>query len=262
MHSRPARADDYTLFTRFFSLFAMPDPTPGPEWWSQNHVHATFLEDGDETVAYGHGYLLGELGYVMNLAVDPAVRRRGYGRAMMHVLSKRLSEAGARRWYLFVKDDNGPAIALYERLGFTVTNTAQTVAVSPSAIARLPADDTIAEPFGPEQDAVLERALDLPSGRLSRDRGLGFFQRLARRGDDLVGVIGFAPKAASAARFRAIDAAAMRALFEALPTTDTFRVTLEGRPDLVAALGDVEVVLSLLRMEGALLSEPDSPRGA
>jgi ribosomal-protein-alanine N-acetyltransferase len=58
--------------------------------------------------------------HINTLAVDPAMRRRGIGAALLgHVLAD-LSAAGARQATLEVRRSNTAAIQLYERLGFVV----------------------------------------------------------------------------------------------------------------------------------------------
>jgi [ribosomal protein S18]-alanine N-acetyltransferase len=66
------------------------------------------------------GYLIcaryDQVWHLMNLAVDPPIRRRGLGRAL---LDEMLERAGREQQYtLEVRTSNGPAIALYERFGF------------------------------------------------------------------------------------------------------------------------------------------------
>jgi ribosomal-protein-alanine N-acetyltransferase len=57
----------------------------------------------------------------MNIAVDPARRRRGIARTMLEQMIER---AGTDREYtLEVRTSNAPAIALYERLGFRSAGT-------------------------------------------------------------------------------------------------------------------------------------------
>jgi ribosomal-protein-alanine N-acetyltransferase len=61
--------------------------------------------------------VVGEV-HVLNLAVDPAARRRGVGRALMvHVLTA-FDAKGATRATLEVRRSNVGAQALYESLGF------------------------------------------------------------------------------------------------------------------------------------------------
>ncbi len=81
-------------------------------------AYAAVLSEEDVAVAYG-GLLWGvEEAQVLNLAVAPDARRKGYGRRVMDAL---IAEAAARdcaQMSLEVRASNTPAIALYLRLGF------------------------------------------------------------------------------------------------------------------------------------------------
>ncbi|MBP3412769.1 MAG: ribosomal protein S18-alanine N-acetyltransferase [Oscillospiraceae bacterium] len=55
---------------------------------------------------------------VMNVAVSPAYRRQGIGRALMEALITELSARGMESLTLEVRASNEAAIALYEALGF------------------------------------------------------------------------------------------------------------------------------------------------
>ena len=56
---------------------------------------------------------------IHGLSVDAAYRRRGLATAMMAELVEWGAERGARTVWLHVESDNAPALALYERLGFS-----------------------------------------------------------------------------------------------------------------------------------------------
>ena len=59
--------------------------------------------------------------HLMNVAVDPAARRRGVGRQLLEAM---ISRAGVEEPYtLEVRTSNAPAIALYERFGFRSAGT-------------------------------------------------------------------------------------------------------------------------------------------
>lgn len=60
----------------------------------------------------------GHRGWVNYLAVDPTLRRRGLGRAIMDELRRRLQELGCPKINLQVRKDNPEAVAFYERIGF------------------------------------------------------------------------------------------------------------------------------------------------
>ncbi len=82
-------------------------------------VYASVRAADDRVIAVARGVLDDEwLGIV---AVDVAAdhRRRGLATALVTALARWAAERGARRAYLQVGVDNDPALALYERLGFT-----------------------------------------------------------------------------------------------------------------------------------------------
>jgi ribosomal-protein-alanine N-acetyltransferase len=71
------------------------------------------------------GYLIcsryADVWHLMNIAVDPSARRRGYAQAM---LAEMLERGGPDDAYtLEVRTSNAPAIALYERFGFRSAGT-------------------------------------------------------------------------------------------------------------------------------------------
>ena len=76
--------------------------------------------DGDTVAGYvGSQTVLGEAD-MMNLAVSPAYRRQGLGRALVLALCESLRQKmQATVLTLEVRDSNAAAIALYEDLGFT-----------------------------------------------------------------------------------------------------------------------------------------------
>lgn len=76
---------------------------------------ATFARIGDAAVgiAVDHDDVVG----LFCVAVDPARRRSGLGTAMVRAL---LAGSRAATAYLQVEETNAPAVALYERLGFSV----------------------------------------------------------------------------------------------------------------------------------------------
>jgi len=66
------------------------------------------------------GYLVcsryADVWHLMNIAVDPASRRRGIARALLEALLQRAGRE--ERYTLEVRPSNTPAIALYEQFGF------------------------------------------------------------------------------------------------------------------------------------------------
>ena len=75
------------------------------------------LEDGAVRGYIGSHQVIDEA-EVMNLAVDPAYRRRGIGERLLRHLSQTLAGTGAAYLLLEVRESNAPARTLYEKVGF------------------------------------------------------------------------------------------------------------------------------------------------
>ncbi len=93
------------------------------------------------------------------LAVDPATRRRGVGRALLEAAVDALRAAGVRRAWLVTTNDNLPALRLYQRTGWRLA------ALRPGAVDEArrtlkPSIPTIGEDGIPLRDE-LELELDL-----------------------------------------------------------------------------------------------------
>ena len=75
--------------------------------------------DGDVVTGYiGSQSVMGESD-MMNVAVHPDYRRQGIGEELVTRLAETLKEKGNQCLTLEVRASNDPAIALYEKLGFT-----------------------------------------------------------------------------------------------------------------------------------------------
>ena len=78
--------------------------------------------DGEEAPA---GFIMTRLaadeGEILTLCVLPAMRRKGIGARLLSAALAGLGMEGARRVFLEVAADNGPALALYEAAGFART---------------------------------------------------------------------------------------------------------------------------------------------
>ncbi len=72
-------------------------------------------DEGGVPLGYVIAWVIAEEAEVLTLAVDPAARRRGVGRALLEA-----ALAGAHRAHLEVRADNAAARALYEGFGFAV----------------------------------------------------------------------------------------------------------------------------------------------
>lgn len=78
----------------------------------------TVLEAGRPIGYVGAHHACGEF-YLDNLAVHPDHRRKGVARSLLGALIKFAQEHGGHFLTLEVRPSNGPALALYEALGFT-----------------------------------------------------------------------------------------------------------------------------------------------
>lgn len=74
-------------------------------------------EDG-EVVGYTMFACLFEDCEILNIAVSPEKRRRGFGRLLLATLLRAARDAGCERVFLEVREGNAPARALYEGAGF------------------------------------------------------------------------------------------------------------------------------------------------
>ncbi|MCY1145765.1 GNAT family N-acetyltransferase [Actinoplanes sp. Pm04-4] len=93
----------------------LPDEfaTPGHHFW--------YAYDGDRRVGFLWIKVTHETAFVYNVAVEPELRRRGYGRAIMLAAERWCHENGLTRIGLHVFAYNTGARALYEQLGFAET---------------------------------------------------------------------------------------------------------------------------------------------
>lgn len=97
--------------------------------WSENSIRSSFDNRiSCWLVAEVDGIVVGYIGSeavldsadMMNVAVAPDYRRQGIAEALVNGLSDALRAKDIRFLMLEVRVSNAPAIALYEKLGFTV----------------------------------------------------------------------------------------------------------------------------------------------
>lgn len=100
-------------------------PHPWPYTAFERHLDApAFLVaiNGERIVGHVVGDVrddfFGPLGHIKDLAVDPAMRRRGIGRRLLAAALRLLAGNGVERTTLEVRESNEPAIALYRSFGF------------------------------------------------------------------------------------------------------------------------------------------------
>ncbi len=267
---RPATAADYPAYARLFPQLETGDPVPPPDKFAELVApNAVFLDGDGGAIAYGFAEATPPVGYVRNVVVDAAARRRGAGRAVMAALAERLRGAGCTRWQLNVKVDNGPAIALYRALGMREDYRSVAMSIAWADVGKLaPAPPGIAaRPPSPSEDAALEEAYRMQPGQLARDRAAGDLVLLrlcdeAQPRDLRLGFARFTPWFPGAYPFRAAAPPLARALLDALrphalPRFDYTRLVVEDDPALAAALAaaGAEVKMTLAHFEGPLPGE-------
>lgn len=77
-----------------------------------------FLRPAPAPAAIALAWIVGDDAELLTLAVDPAARRRGHGRALLEAVAEAARAAGARRVLLEVAADNVAARALYDAANF------------------------------------------------------------------------------------------------------------------------------------------------
>ncbi len=124
---------DHRCWSRLSEVRERPAP-PGPDaaFFDERHL------PGDIRVALLDGRIAGyvrlvpptplpsnaHIRMIQGLAVDPAARRHGVGRALVEAAVAEARRIGARRVTLRVLGHNAPARALYASLGFAVEGVA------------------------------------------------------------------------------------------------------------------------------------------
>ena len=82
-----------------------------------NTYYAILSEKGEDVGFYGIMTVLDEA-HILNIAVLPEYRGRGFGNALMQDLLLKAKELGGNNVTLEVRASNLPAIALYRKFGF------------------------------------------------------------------------------------------------------------------------------------------------
>lgn len=92
-----------------------------PDEYATADHHFWHAYDGDRRVGMLWIKVTHRAAFVYNVAVEPELRRRGYGRAIMLAAERWCAGNGLTRIGLHVFAHNAGARALYEQLGFTET---------------------------------------------------------------------------------------------------------------------------------------------
>ena len=96
-----------------------PDPWPEESFRSLLSHHAcVVVVDDREIVGYVFGVGVEDVGEILNVAVAPAHRRQGIGRALVQHALRELVRSGVRQVFLEVRESNAAAQSLYRALAF------------------------------------------------------------------------------------------------------------------------------------------------
>jgi ribosomal protein S18 acetylase RimI-like enzyme len=93
------------------------------EWYKM--VQAYFVYHDKDLI--GILDLAPSAGYIQNIGVSPAHRRKGYAVEMLRFSMKLFKDLGKKKAGLGVHVDNKQAIQLYEKLGFSIDKQLQTL---------------------------------------------------------------------------------------------------------------------------------------
>jgi GNAT superfamily N-acetyltransferase len=159
---RDATFADHASFARLFPELRVPDPLPTEEQFAARMLpRVLILEEHGDAMGYTHWRRYGSTVHVVHVVVDPRARGKGAGRALLDAVRARASADGCTRWFLNVKQDNAPAVRLYERAGMTIEQEGWAVDVRWAELSKLPGETEGAAPVVPPPDDAAELAAHL-----------------------------------------------------------------------------------------------------
>jgi GNAT superfamily N-acetyltransferase len=167
---RLATPPDYPAFAHLFPELGVPDPVPtAADFEGRMLPRVVILEGTDGPIGYAFWRLYGKTAHVVHVVVDARARRQGAGRALLEDVRARVRAEGCSRWYLNVKQDNGAAIALYERCGFAIEAESWTVRATWADLDALPDPRASAAAYSPPhgEDSALAARFDIEPERLA-----------------------------------------------------------------------------------------------
>jgi ribosomal protein S18 acetylase RimI-like enzyme len=258
---RRASPDDYLAFVGLFSDLQVHDPVPGPQIWASVFVPSTWVVTrGEEVLGYCYVQEYADTGYVRNVVVDRAARRRGVGRLLMEAAAEQLRSHGKRSWRLNVRPENGAALALYARMGMQTQYAAKALRLTWAAAESIPIGSAVVREAFPDRDADLEARFTLPRGQLAFARGLGrmLFEAVSRGEKRSIGLAVFDRSVPGAFPFRVTEIDAVTPLLAAMrshaPQHDHVNLVAEDDERLAAVLvkAGASVREEILHLQGTL----------
>jgi len=80
--------------------------------------YSLVLDVGNVVSGYAIMSIAAGEAHILNLCIDPTLRRLGYGRRLLNALLVRATEAEVSQIFLEVRPTNNAALSLYKSLGF------------------------------------------------------------------------------------------------------------------------------------------------
>ena len=119
---KPMRLVDIPAIVRLEQVCFPDDPWPFEAFEHEiinDYSEPLIARDREgRIVGYMITWFMGPEAHTANIAVDPAMRGHGIGRAMMQAAIDKARDSGAEEMVLEVRTTNAPAISLYKSLGF------------------------------------------------------------------------------------------------------------------------------------------------
>ena len=258
---RKATPRDYAAFAALYPALGDFNPPPLLSRWEKEMMPTSFVaverENNDDNNSQVVGYVWwtatvgsseGQVKYIM---VDAKHQRRGVGTALLRAVAKELQERhGCRRWRLYVKPENHPAVALYRKLGMERCFNAAEVHLTWDCVSRLPETEegfqVVCQTVAPEEEASMEVAFALLPGVFREAREFGGRLPLQLRsssddGNKLLGCCIFDPAFPGAYPFCVSEPAYARRLLEEMyknrrEERDDFYLLIENQEALIEAL--------------------------
>lgn len=123
---RDARWTDVPALAALEAALFPDDAWSERSWWAElaGRPRRDYVVAADAGTLIGYGGLDhgGEVSDVMTVAVAPAARGRGLGRALLDELERRARRRDAGHVMLEVRADNAAATGLYESAGYATLN--------------------------------------------------------------------------------------------------------------------------------------------
>jgi predicted GNAT family acetyltransferase len=199
----------------FFATLAAERPPLRVEAAGERLPATVLAENHGHLAGWAQFRVFGDTAYVQNLAIAPAHRRQGIGRALMHEVARQARAAGCKAWCLNVNPANLPARQLYEQVGMSARYPSVALRFDWSLVSALPAEPATVRPLEPREDAMLEaRFALLPNELAGARQELGQVLGLTR-GVDALAVACFDPDLPAAFPFRVARPSLARPLLEA-----------------------------------------------